>query len=172
MKYTITIVIQRQGTPLHVSEPSEWTKILRIALLYSQPRSQRVSVLISKLVDSFIADTSIIRNLVTLWLRHRTIEQLSNKHSVKTYNFGGGGSSSKTQRVDGSSSSSSFGLLFAWPARSTTFDLPVNHNYTAKIPVGFSVVVSRRFDERDLVPTHPVIIEENNIVWHRNNRGV
>lgn len=90
MKYTITIVIQRQGTPLHASEPSEWTKIVRIALLYSQPRSQRVSVLISKLVCSFIADTSIIRNLVTLWLRHRTIEQLSNKHSVKTHNFGGG----------------------------------------------------------------------------------
>ena len=77
------------------------------------------------------------------------------------------GSSGKAQRVDGSGGGSGFGLLFAWPARSRPFNLPVDQNYTTEIPVEFSVVVSGRFDESDGVSTHLVIIQENKVVPHR-----
>ena len=80
-------------------------------------------------------------------------------------------SSNQTQRVDRSGSGSGFGLLFAGKTRSRTFDLPVDQNYTAEIPVVLSVIFSGRRDELDGVSTHLVIIQENNIVWHRIIEG-
>jgi hypothetical protein len=79
----------------------------------------------------------------------------------------GVGSSNKTQRLGRGFGSSCFSLPFAWVARSRTFGLPVNHHCTAEIPVAFGVALSGRFDERDGVSTHLVIIQESRVVRHR-----
>lgn len=96
-----------------------------------------------------------------------TIEQLGNRDNMKTYNrYGGILLSDKPQRLNCVSSSSSLGLFFARPAEGAAFDPPVNHNYTTKIPFGFSMVATGRYMKLDVVPAHLVVIQDNHVVRH------